>query len=290
MEKELIEQKHFEGERALFKKANADIRNCVFDNGESPLKESKNLSLRDCTFGWKYPLWYGENFEVRNCTFLEMARAGIWYTKDSTFKHLVIYAPKEFRHANSIVIEDVRFEKADETLWWCYDVTLKNSYAKGSYLLMQSKNVLVDHLELDGDYAFDGGENIVVRHSVLHTKDAFWNCKNVTIEDSEIDGEYFGWNSENVTLIRCKIRSHQGFCYMKGIKLVDCVIENSDLTFEYCSDIDANITSEIDSVKNPLSGSIKAKNIKTIIRDDLSIDPSATRIEIQNEKGEYHAV
>lgn len=290
MEKEIIEKQHFEGERALFKITNAEITNCVFDNGESPLKESKNLKIKNCTFGWKYPLWYGEGFEVRDCLFLETARAGIWYTKDSTFKHLTISAPKTFRHSEEIVIEDVRFENAAETLWWCFDITLKNSFAKGPYLFMQSKDVLIDHLELEGDYAFDGGENIHIKNSVLHTKDAFWNCKNVLVEDSEIDGEYFGWNSENVTLIRCKIKSHQGFCYMKNVKLVDCDIEGSDLTFEYCSDIDAKIISSIESVKNPLSGKIKAKGIKDIIRDDSSINHNNTLIEVLNDEGEYHAV
>ncbi len=289
-EKICIDNKHFEGERALFKTKNAEISNCLFDNGESPLKECSDLFVNQCTFGWKYPLWYGTNFKVRYCSFLEMARAGIWYTTNSTFKHLSIIAPKEFRHCNGIVVEDVTFENAAETLWWCEDVTLKEVKAKGSYLLMQSKNVVVDHLELEGDYGFDGCENLNVKNSVLHTKDAFWNCKNATIENCEIEGEYLGWNSENITFIHCRIKSHQGLCYIKGLKLIDCELIDSDLAFEYCSNIEAEIHSTINSVKNPLSGIIKADAIQEIIRDDSNVNPKNTIILVKREDGEYHAV
>lgn len=279
MEKNVIQNQRFEGERALFKTQNSQIVNCLFDNGESPLKESKNLRVEKCVFGYKYPLWYGENFEVRDCSFLPMARAGIWYTNNSSFKHLLVIAPKEFRRCNGIVIEDATFTNALETLWWCNDVTLKSAKVKGSYLFMKSKNVLVDNLELNGDYAFDGCENVTVKNSHLHTKDAFWNCKNVTVEDSSIEGEYFGWNSENVTLVRCKIKSHQGFCYMKGITLIDCEVIDSDLTFEYCNGINASIHNEVLSIKNPYSGHIKVKGVKELIQDDPSIDKKNIIIE-----------
>ena len=68
---------------------------------------------------------------------------------------------------------------------------------------------------------------------------------------------------------------------MKNITLIDCEVVNSDLTFEYCSNINADIVSEIDSVKNPLSGKIKAKGIKEIIQDDPNIDHSLTEIIAQ---------
>ena len=38
------------GERALFATKDANIFRCVFENGESPLKESKNLNLRRMIF------------------------------------------------------------------------------------------------------------------------------------------------------------------------------------------------------------------------------------------------
>ena len=86
-----------------------------------------------------------------------------------------------------------------------------------------------------------------------------------------------------VTLINCEIESHQGLCYMDGIKLVRCKLINTDLCFEYCSNINADILTSIDSVKNPYSGIIKAPEIKELILEDQFIDKSKTRIIINNK-------
>ena len=87
------------GERALFATKDASIVRCVFEDGESPLKESSNLKINKSEFRWKYPLWYCTNVEVENTTFLYTARSGIWYTKDLTMRKCLIEAPKTFRYA-----------------------------------------------------------------------------------------------------------------------------------------------------------------------------------------------
>ncbi|HOC35100.1 MAG TPA: DUF3737 family protein, partial [Ruminococcus flavefaciens] len=133
-----------------------------------------------------------------------------------------------------------------------------------------------------GNYSFDGCRNITVKDSVLLSKDAFWNCKNVTVENSFISGEYFGWNSENITLDNCTVESLQGFCFIKGLTMKNCKLINTTLAFEY-SDVDAEITSHIDSVKNPSSGMIRAKSIGELIMESDRIDPSKTTI-ITEEK------
>ena len=51
-----IENQVLTGERALFQSHDAEILSCRFEDGESPLKESRDLRLTDCTFAWKYPL------------------------------------------------------------------------------------------------------------------------------------------------------------------------------------------------------------------------------------------
>ncbi len=273
-----FKNQHFEGERALFKISDATVSECLFDNGESPLKEGRNLKVSDSTFGYKYPLWYGKGHQVRNCTFLEMARSGIWYTDDSVFESLDIIAPKEFRHCHGISLKNIVFRDAKETLWWCDDVKLLNVKATGDYFMMQSKNVVVENLELNGNYFLDGGKNIVVRNCVLHSKDAFWNCENVLVENCVIDGEYLAWNTKNITFSHCEIISHQGLCYIDGLTMKHCTLSNSDLTFEYCKDVSAEIDGEVESVKNPISGRIMAKRIHQIIQDDPCID--TTKVEI----------
>lgn len=281
-----IENQHFTGERALFRSENLEIHNCLFDDGESPLKESRNCVLDHVTFGYKYPLWYGKNHTVRNSTFLLMSRSGLWYTFSSRFEHCHIIAPKEFRRCEDIYLEDIIFDDASETLWTCRKVIMKDIKAKGDYLLKDSKEVEVNNLTLDGNYAFDGGEDIIVRNSVLNTKDAFWNCKNVLLENCTIIGEYFGWNSSHVTLRNCTISSHQGFCYMDDLVMENCKIIDSDLVFEYCRNIKAEILSSLGSVKNPISGTIRALGYSEIIRDDERIDLSKIHLEVK--KGEHY--
>ena len=142
---------------------------------------------------------------------------------------------------------------------------------------MNSSNMKISGLELVGNYGFDGCSDIEITGSKLMTKDAFWNCRNITVRDSYICGEYLGWNSENITLENCTIESLQGMCYIKGITMKNCKLINTTLSFEY-SDVDAEIIGNIDSVKNPSSGTIKAGSIGELIMEDNMVDTTATKI------------
>ncbi len=270
-------QETFHGERALFGSSDVKITDCVFEDGESPLKESKNIELTGSLFRWKYPLWYCKNVVANGCTWFEMARAGVWYTDHITVTDAIIEAPKNFRRSSGISLSDVTFTNAAETLWHCKDVSMDRVSVKGDYFAMNCTDVVADHLTLDGNYAFDGAKNITIRNSRLLTKDAFWNSENVTVYDSFISGEYLGWNSENLTLINCTIESLQGMCYIDRLKMVNCRLINTTLAFEY-ADVDAEISSSIDSIFNPKSGTIKAPRIKELIIEKDKIDPDRTKI------------
>ena len=271
----------YTGERALFALQDATIVDCVFEDGESPLKEGRNLQVNKTTFRWKYPLWYCHNVEVKDCVIEQTARSGIWYTFNINMTDCMIASPKTFRRSGNIVLNNCEIPNAQETLWNCKDIKLKNVKIKGDYLGFNSSDIEIDNMELDGNYAFDGAKNIVIRNSILYTKDAFWNSENVTVIDSTIIGEYLGWNTKNITLINCTIESHQGFCSMEKVKMVNCKLINSDLCFEYCSDLDIELAAPIDSIKNPYSGKIVAPEIKELILDEKFIDPSKTEIIIK---------
>ena len=213
-------QQKFVGERALFQSRDLELSYCTFADGESPLKESKNLKIENCLFQWKYPLWYCRNVEVKHSTMFEMARAGIWYTDHISMEDITYQAPKGFRRCKDVVLKDINFPNAAETLW---------------------------------------------------------NCENVTVYDSFISGEYLGWNAKNVTLINCTIESEQGMCYMDNLKMENCRLLNTNLAFEYAT-VDAQIDSKIDSVKNPISGKIRAKQIDEIIFDNPDVKKENTDI------------
>lgn len=262
----LIKQQKFTEERPLFAARELSVCECVFEGpGESPLKESSNIEIRDCVFGWKYPLWYSARIAVENTTFLVGARSGVWYTDGISFTDCTLESPKTFRRSSNISLLRVDMPHAEETMWSCRDISLFEVKIKGDYFAMNCEGVRAEKIEILGNYAFDGAREVEVRDSRLISKDAFWNCENVTVYDSLIVGEYLGWNSKNVKFVRCTIESNQGMCYMDGVELVDCTLVRTDLAFEY-SRVNAEINSSIDSVKNP-EGRIVAERIGEIIID-----------------------
>ena len=283
---EKLVQGKFEGERALYNIHDTEIFDSTFENGESPLKECSNLKIYNSIFKWKYPMWYSNNIYVKNSQLLETARSGIWYTNNITIEDTLIEAPKQFRRSSNIKLINCQIPNALETLWNCSVIEMNNVVAKGDYLGLNCKNIKINNFKLSGNYAFDGASNIEISNAVMLSKDSFWNCENVVVKDSTIIGEYLGWNSKNLTFINCTIDSLQGMCYIDNIKLVNCKLLNTNLAFELCSNIDAEILSKIDSVKNPLSGHITAQSIGEIIQDNMSfrgqtIDNSKTIIEVK---------
>lgn len=273
----------YTGERALFSSKDLTVNYGIFKDGESPLKESSDIETNHCIFEWKYPLWYCNNVSVNDCQFIKTSRAGIWYSKNVSFSNCEIQSPKNFRRCTGINLNGVTFSDAAETMWNCEDVVLDRVTVNGQYFCMGSRNVTVNNSRINGDYAFDGVSNLVIKNSVLVTKDAFWNCKNALVENCTVIGEYFGWNSENITLKNCTVQSLQGFCYIKNLKMENCKLIDTSLAFEY-STVDADISSEIESVLNPESGKISAFKIKELIIEPDRINPDLTEINAEIEK------
>ena len=274
---EEIRQGYYVGERPLFNRNHLRIIDTIFTDGESPLKECHDIELIGSMFKWKYPLWYSHNIMAKNCTWFEMARAGVWYTDHITVEDCAIEAPKNFRRCHDLTLKNVSFPNAAETLWHCDDVVLERVTATGDYFAMNSRNMVVRDLTLYGNYSFDGAENVEVHNSHLLSKDAFWNGDNVTVYDSFISGEYLGWNAKNLTLINCTVESLQGMCYIDNLVMKNCKLINTTLAFEY-STVDAEITTKIDSVINPSGGVIRAEHIDELIIEPDKVDPNKTKI------------
>lgn len=279
-----LNQQTFTGERALFQAHDLHITNSTFVDGESPLKHGANLAIDHTIFKYKYPLWYTNNAQLDDTTWQPDAHAGIWYTTNLTMNNSMVRATKTFRHASYLKMNDVTFSNAGETLWWCDHVELNNVTATGDYFGMNNDHVVANNLKITGNYAFDGSKNVEVHNSTFITHDAFWNCDNVTVYDSTIIGEYLAWNTKNITFVNCWLESDQGLCYVEHLTLKNCSLLNTDLSFEYCSDIDADINTTIDSVKNPISGRISAPKIGQVIFDDPQIDASRTTITTTEEE------
>ena len=271
--KELTVLKEFNGlvldeERALYGITGALVRDCLFDgaaDGESALKETANVTVEECEFRLRYPMWHMSRSSVRDCVMTDTCRAALWYCDDIEISKSTLGGIKALRECKRVDIKDSK-AVSTELGWFCTDVALVNSSVTGEYPFLKTVGLKMKDSALKGKYSFQYVENAEIEGCDLDTKDAFWHAKNVTVTDSVIKGEYLGWYSENLTLIRCRIEGTQPLCYCKGLKLIDCEMTGCDLSFEK-SEVQATVTGAIDSVKNPITGKIVADSIGQIILD-----------------------
>lgn len=265
----IYKNQQYDEERALYDVSDSEIINCVFDgeaDGESALKECSNITVDGCDFRLRYPLWHVRGAKISDSSMSDTCRAALWYCNDLSIENCRMHGIKALRECERVHITDCDVDSA-EFGWRCRDVSVEKSKINAQYLFFECRDMNIGELEMTGKYSFQYVENMTIRNSVLNTKDAFWHAKNVTVEDSILVGEYLAWYSENLNLIRCKIVGTQPLCYCKGLVMRDCVMENTDLSFEN-SEVDATVNGEIMSVKNPISGRIKADGIGELIWDE----------------------
>ena len=266
---QVIANKTFDEERALYYLQNTQVKDCVFAgpaDGESVLKESRNIVVDHCSFSLRYPLWHVKGFQLLHSKMDELTRAPIWYAQHGKISQSEITGIKCLRECSDIQIEHSKIV-SPEFGWKCEDITISHSQIESEYFLFESRNVTITDLNMKGKYSFQYMKNLSIKDSHLDTKDAFWHSENVTVENSVVKGEYLGWFSDGLTLINCTIIGTQPLCYCKNLKLINCRMEETDLSFEY-SDVEADVKGDILSVKNPRSGVITADSVGQVIWED----------------------
>ncbi|MCQ2610107.1 MAG: DUF3737 family protein [Lachnospiraceae bacterium] len=280
---EVVNGKTFDEERALYGKSDIKVVDCKFDgkrDGESALKERKNVEVDNCYFNLRYPMWHVKKLIVKNSELTNNCRAAFWYDDDALIDNCKLYGIKALRECKNISIKDSDIISS-EFFWKCDKINIENTKLESEYPFFECENVNIKNMTMKAKYSFQYVDKMVIKDSTLDTKDAFWHSKNVEVYDSEIKGEYLGWYSENLKLVRCKIIGTQPLCYCKNLILEDCEMINADLSFER-SEVSATIKGKIDSIKNPISGKIKVDEIGELIIEKKYVDPEKT--EIQCEK------
>jgi len=276
-----FENKQYDEERALYGIKDSEVIGCVFDgaaDGESALKECRNITVENCDFRLRYPFWHVEGARIDNIRMTETCRAALWYDDGISIRNSKLHGIKALRECENITLDGCDII-SPEFGWRCQGINVNKTSLVSEYAFFECKNMNFDGFEMSGKYSFQYVENVVMKNSVLKTKDAFWHAKNVTVYDSVVAGEYLGWYSENLRLVRCKISGTQPLCYCKGLVLEDCEMEGTDLSFEK-SDVKAGVKGNIVSVKNPISGYIRADSIGEIILDDEHKEISSCEISV----------
>ncbi len=269
----IIENVTLDEERALYGKKDLLIKNVKFDgpaDGESAVKECENIRAENCFCNLRYPFWHVKGLKIAGTEMTEMCRAALWYSEGIFIKDSKLHGIKALRECTDAVLENCDII-SPEFGWSVKGIKMIKCSAVSEYFMMRSENIVFDNVEFKGKYSFQYIKNATFENCRFDTKDAFWHGENITVKNSVIKGEYFAWYSKNLTLINCTVIGTQPFCYCKGLKLVNCKMEGCDLAFEK-SEAEADVTTKIDSVKNPYKGVISAPEIGEIIRNDPKSD------------------
>lgn len=269
-----IENEQFGGERPLFGRSHLILKNVNFLPGESALKCTADITAENCTFDGKYPFWHTDGFTVTGCRFNPGARAALWYSRNCRMTDCEVLAPKMFRELDGISLERVVIPDAQETLWHCSNVTIRNCrVSRADYLFMHSHHIRIDGWHQQGNYSFQYCSDVEICNAHIDSKDAFWATENVTVIDSELNGEYLGWHSRRLRLVRCRISGTQPLCYCRDLELIDCEFApDCDLAFED-SEVTGNALTPIASIKNPAKFNFNCPEIGEMITDNAGAKP-----------------
>ena len=265
---EMIQNKTFDEERALYGVNDILVRDCAFDgpaDGESAFKEGRDIAVDHCFFNLRYPFWHDMGLKIENSEMTELCRAALWYSEHIEINDSKLHGIKALREC-----ADAKLRGCDiispEFGWSVRGVTMEDCTVESEYFMLRSDHLAFRNVRMKGKYSFQYITDSVFENCVFDTKDAFWHAKNVTVRNSVVKGEYLAWYSENITFENCRIIGTQPLCYCKNLKLVNCEMVDTDLAFER-SDVEATLTAPIVSIKNPVSGHIEVPEVGEIIMD-----------------------
>ena len=104
-----IEGKTFPNERDLYNLQNTRVVNCRFEgkaDGESALKECRNVCVQDCFMDLRYPLWHAQNFELLSSEQTENCRAALWYSHHGKIADCKLNGIKVLRECSDVQVQD----------------------------------------------------------------------------------------------------------------------------------------------------------------------------------------
>ena len=259
----------FDEERALYGSKDVEVVDCRFDgpaDGESAFKECSDIVVRNCYFNLRYPFWHDKGLKISGSEMTDACRAALWYTEDAEITDTKMHGIKALRECANVRIKGCDII-SPEFGWSVRGINMEDTSAEGEYFMLRSDHLTFDNVKLKGKYSFQYITDSVFTNCDFDTKDAFWHARNVIVRDSVVKGEYLAWYCENVTFENCTLIGTQPLCYCKSLKLINCRMVDCDLAFEK-SDVEAEITSDVLSIKNPRSGRITAESVGEIIMDD----------------------
>ena len=150
----IIKNKRFDEERALYNLKDTEVNGCVFageNDGESVLKEARNIVVSNCSFSLRYPLWHVKKYELLDSSFDGKTRAPIWYSDDGIIKNCSLNGVKMLRECNNTSITKSNIV-SPEFGWKCNNVEIVDSSIESEYIFLDSKEIKLQDVRFKGKY------------------------------------------------------------------------------------------------------------------------------------------
>ena len=259
----------YDEERALYGSRDITVEECRFDgpaDGESAFKECYDVRVKNSYFNLRYPFWHVIHLSIDGCEMTPLCRAALWYSEDIQIRNSKLHGIKALRECSGVTIEGSDI-CSTEFGWSVRGLRMTDSTAESEYFMMRSDHLHFKNVKMKGKYSFQYIEDSVFEDCEFDTKDAFWHAKNVLVKNCLVKGEYLAWYCENVTFENCTLIGTQPLCYCKGLKLIGCRMIDTDLAFER-SEVEAEVLTPVESIKNPRTGQITVPAVGEIIMDD----------------------
>lgn len=101
----VIQNKTFDMERALYGSRNITVQDCSFDgpaDGESAFKECSHVRTERCFFNLRYPFWHDHELEIHDSEMTELCRAALWYSDHITITGTKLHGIKALRECAEV--------------------------------------------------------------------------------------------------------------------------------------------------------------------------------------------
>ena len=146
----VIENKTFDMERALYGSQDITVKHCAFDgaaDGESALKESRNVQAADCFFNLRYPFWHDDGLKISGSEMTELCRAALWYSNDIEITDSKLYGIKALRECSRVSMRGCDVI-SPEFGWSVQDIKIKDCTVQGDYFMMRSNRLDFENVTL----------------------------------------------------------------------------------------------------------------------------------------------
>ncbi len=139
----IIQNRTFDEERALYGRRNILVRDCAFDgpaDGESAFKEGADIEVQNCFFNLRYPFWHDHGLVIRDSEMTQLCRAALWYSDHIEIFHTKLHGIKALRECSQVTMKDCDIV-SPEFGWSVHGILMEHCTAESEYFMMRSSDL-----------------------------------------------------------------------------------------------------------------------------------------------------